>query len=98
MAATRLERETTIIFNEEERKAMIWTCSPTMIRRLDKLVKHNSDAYRCVLVDGDARRYEVDKRYIRFGKPASAAQIARGKYVASLMAARKAEEAENTDV
>ena len=98
MAGTRLERETTIIFNEEERKALIWTCSPTMIRRLDKLAEGYPDAYKCVLVDGDARRYEVDKRYIRFGKPASAAQIARGKYVASLMAAKKAEEVENADV
>ena len=46
------------------------------IRKLDALVAAHPDAYRCTRSDEHyhAKRYEVDSKFIRFGKPASEAQ------------------------
>ena len=102
MNIPRIERETTIIFNEEESVASIWTCSPVMMRKLDKLCKDAPETYKCVLVDDKtpAKRYEMPKRYISFRKPVErvltdeqkAALSERAK--AMRMAAKKAKEAE----
>lgn len=91
--ATRIERETTIIMNEEEKTAYVWTCSPTMMRKLDRKVSEYPDSYQCVKVenDGFAKRYRIAKRLIRFGKPASEAQKERGRKVAEAMAERRAQ-------
>ena len=98
MGYSRRERETTVIFNEEEYTASIWTCSPVMIRRLDRLCKDLPDFYRCVLVDdkAQAKRYEVPKKLIRFGKPIVRTEAQReaarerGKANAARMMAAKA--------
>lgn len=88
---TRSERETTIIFNEEEKAAYVWTCSPVMMRKLDSRAQEFPESYQCVHVDDDgyAKRYKITKRLIRFGKPASEAQKERGRRVAEAMAERR---------
>lgn len=96
MGITRIERETTIIFNDDESIANVWTCSPVMMRKLDKLAETYPNDYRCTRYDEDgySKRYEVKKRYIRFGKPASEAQKERGRKVAEAMAKRRAKQNE----
>ncbi len=71
MGYSRIERETTIIFNEEESTASVWTCSPMTMRKLDKLCDELPDTYRCVLVDdkAQAKRYEMPKKLVSFRKP-----------------------------
>ena len=71
MATTRIERETTVIYNDEEKDALIWTNSPNVMRRLDKLVSACPESYRCVRVEGNgfAKRYAVPKKLIRFARP-----------------------------
>lgn len=70
-----MEQETTIVWDEEEQIAHIYAASPVTLRKLDKLVAEFPDVYKCVWVDKDesAKKYEVTKRLIRFGKPASEA-------------------------
>lgn len=76
MAYSRYEQETSIVWDEDEKVARIYTASPVTIRKLEKLVAACPEAYRRVWEqpDGLARKYEVNKRYIRFGKPASEAR------------------------
>lgn len=81
----RAERETVILQDAESRAASIDNANPVTIRKLDKLAAQYPDVYRCVRVDDKypAKRYEVSAQYIRFGKPASDAQRAKGKQLSS---------------
>ena len=90
MKYTRYEQETSISYSEGDRTARIYTASPRDMRKLDKLTTQFPDAYKRVWEEktGDAitaAKYEVDARFIRFGKPASAAQTAARKANASKM-------------
>lgn len=70
------ERETIIRWSMADKQAFIYADNPTLIRKLDKLCAAHPESYRCTK-DADefgAKRYEVDVKYIRFGKPASKAQ------------------------
>ena len=101
MNIPRIERETTIIFNEEEPTASIWTCSPVMMRKLDKLCEDAPETYKCVLFNDKtpAKRYEMPKRYISFRKPVERVmsdeqRAASSERMKAMMAAKKAKEAE----
>lgn len=76
MKFIKQERETSIVWDEEEKIAHIYASSPISIRRLDKLVKDHPEIYKCVWIDkdGSSKKYEVSKNYIRFRKPQSEAQ------------------------
>ena len=65
------ERETTIRWDDAEKVAHIWTCSPTSIRRFDKLVAEAPEIYKCVKRKDDSAWYEVDAKYISFRKPST---------------------------
>lgn len=78
MGYTRDEQETSVVWDESEQVAHIYTASPVSIRKLDKLVEEFPGVYNCVWMekDGSAKKYTVAKKYIRFGKPASEAKKA----------------------
>lgn len=84
MMYSRQEQETTITWNELEKVAHIYSASPSTMRKLEKQSAQFPDVYRRTWTEEiggkvTAAKYEVDARFIRFGKPASEAQIARGK-------------------
>lgn len=76
MSYIKQEQETSIVWDEQEKVAYIYTSSPISIKRLDSLVKDYPEVYKCVWVDkyGSAKKYKVGKNYIRFRKPQSEAQ------------------------
>lgn len=79
MGYSRQEQETSIVWYEAERVAHVYTASPVTLRKLDKLAVQFPDTYRRTWTetsDGTitAAKYEVNARFIRFGKPASATQ------------------------
>jgi len=78
---SKAEQETVIRWDAEDRIANIDTANPVSIRKLDKLVASHPDVYKCVHVDEqfNAKQYEVDSRYIRFGKPPSEARREAGR-------------------
>ena len=88
---SRYEQETSIVWDEEEKLARIYTSSPVTLRKMDKLCEACPETYKCVWVqsDGLAKKYEVNKRFIRFGKPATEAQKEHGRKVAALMAEKR---------
>lgn len=93
MAYSRYEQETSIVWDEEEKIARIYTASPVTMRKLDKLCESFPDTYRRVWSqdDGLAAKYEVNRRYIRFGKPASEARKANARINAQKMLERRME-------
>lgn len=73
---TNEERETLIRWNAADKRVIIDSADPVVIRKLDKLCEKYPDAYTCVSVDDvyKAKRYSLtDCRFIRFGWPASEA-------------------------
>ena len=69
--ALRLEQETSIVWDEEDKIARIYSASPVSIRKLDKLCRECPETYKRVWTDekNGAAKYEVYKGFIRFGKP-----------------------------
>ena len=72
---SREEQETHIMWNAATKTATIDTADPAVIRKLDKLTQEHPEAYRVTRTDDlyGTKWYEVEARYIRFGKPASEA-------------------------
>ena len=72
---SKAEQETTIVWDEEERIAKVYTASPVTMRKLDKLCAACPSEYRRTWVEqnGDkvtAARYEVGNcKLVRFCKP-----------------------------
>ena len=79
MNYSRAEQETSIVWDEEEKVAHIYTASPVTMRKLDKLCASYPDEYKCLWVEkaGEritAAKYAAPSKRIRFGKPASEAK------------------------
>lgn len=75
MGYSRMEHETSVVWDEEEKVARIYTASPVSMRKLDGLCARFPEVYGKVWEEKDAdgrvtaAKYEVYKGYIRFGKP-----------------------------
>lgn len=95
MGYSRMEQETSIVWDEEEKVARIYTASPVSMRRLDKLCEDYPAEYQRVWVETDqdgrvtAARYQTGCKMVRFKKPASEAMKARGRLIAGLAAEKR---------
>ena len=104
MAYTRMEQETSIVWDEEEKVARIYTASPVSMRKLNKLCKDYPEEYQRVWEEKDAdgrvtaARYQTGCKRVKFSKPASEAMKAHGRLIAGLAAKKRAEtEARNLE-
>lgn len=68
MTLSKYERETVIIFNEEEQTATISTLSPVMMRKLRKLAEQSSEV-ELEEVPGGGIKCIVPKKYVSVRKP-----------------------------
>lgn len=75
MSYSRTEQETSIVWDEEQKIARVYTASPVTMRKLDRLCEQFPDEYRRTWTETDedgritAAKYEVYKGFVRFGKP-----------------------------
>lgn len=75
MNYTKVEQETSIVWDEEQKVARIYTASPATMRKLDKLCETCPDEYIRTWTETDkngrvtAAKYEVAAKFIRFAKP-----------------------------
>ena len=103
MAYTRMEQETSIVWDEDEKVARIYTASPVSMRKLDKLCEQYPAEYQKFWEEKDAdgrvtaARYRTGCKRVKFSKPASEAMKAHGRLIAGL-AAKKRAEAEQPDL
>jgi hypothetical protein len=85
------EQEIGIAINAEDKEALITiTGYPAYLRKFEKLSNEFPEDYRLLNEYTDegevyGRRYAVNKRYIRFGKPASEARKENGRKLAENM-------------
>lgn len=63
MSTPRIERETTITWNEEEDEAMVWSASPLFQRRMDRL---GIGYYKSSEREGteESRYYKIPKGFV----------------------------------
>lgn len=81
---SREEQELTLTVCRADDDVRVYTSDRLYMRKLDGLCERFPDVYRCIWTDkqimGDSlplgRKYEFPRRFLRFGVPASAAQIA----------------------
>lgn len=95
MGYSRMEQETSVVWDEEEKVARIYTASQVSMRKLDRLCEAYPREYRKVWEekDGDGRvvaaRYETGCKRVRFARPASEARIEQGRRIAQMAAERR---------
>jgi uncharacterized membrane protein len=65
---TKYESETTIVFNDEEQHAAIYTCNAAWKRKLAKLAKDNADM-RKIREDSESVAYHVPKKWVKLRTP-----------------------------
>lgn len=92
---SRMEQETSIVWDEEEKVARIYTCSPVSMRKLDKLCQDYPAEYQRVWEEKDeggrvtAARYQTGCKMVRFKRPASEARREQGRKIAALAAEKR---------
>lgn len=100
MGYSRMEQETSIVWDDEEKVARIYTASPVSMRKLDRLCEGFPEEYRRVWEERDAEgrvtaaKYETGCKRIRFAKPASEARIEQGRLIAAMAAQKRKAEGE----
>jgi len=98
MAYMRCEQETSIVWDEEEKVARIYTASPVSMRKLDKLCEDYPAEYLKVWEEKDeggrvtAARYQTRCKRVKFARPASEARREQGRRIAALAAEKRREE------
>lgn len=70
MPTPRIERETTMTYNEEEEDALIWSASPTFQRKMEKMgIPHYKSGMRDGLPVEESRYYRVPKSWVKVRLP-----------------------------
>ena len=95
MGYSRMEQETSIVWDEEEKVARIYTASPVSMRKLDKLCVDYPAEYVKVWEEKDgegrvtAARYQTGCKRVKFARPASEARREQGRRIAALAAEKR---------
>lgn len=69
MAYTAEEKETYFNYDESSDVCHIYTCSRSLITKLDKLCKKFPDTYKCVKEDNCSKSYVTSKKMISIRAP-----------------------------
>lgn len=69
MKLSKLEKETIINYNEAENEATIYTCSPTLMKRLNTLAKKRPDLYKLGEENEHSKTYTFPKKLISIRVP-----------------------------
>ena len=90
----RIEQETVINYNAEEKLVSVSTSDPTQIRRLDALVEKYPDIYKYVNSEyykGEeiTKKYTFPKKYLSFRKPVIMSEERREELRTQLQNARE---------
>ena len=79
MNYSRAEQETSIVWDEEQKVAHVYTASPVTMRKLDKLCEQFPGEYKRTWTENageriTAAKYDAPSKRVRFTKPISEAR------------------------
>lgn len=84
---TRIEQETTVLFNEEEAQASIYTCNQSFQKKLRKLSEKFPSDVKLEREDGyGAKTYIIPKAWIKLHTPCKLSDAERKRRAAVLKA------------
>ena len=95
MGYSRMEQETSVVWDEEEKVAHIYASSSVSLRKLERLCEQYPEEYRRVWEERDeegrltAAKYETGCKRVRFSKPASDAVRENGRRLAAVAAEKR---------
>ena len=95
MGYSRMEQETSIVWDEEEKVAHIYASSSVSLRKLERLCEQYPEEYRRVWDERDeegrltAAKYETGCKRVRFARPASEAVRENGRRLAAVAAEKR---------
>ncbi len=69
MRLSRYEMETVINFNAGGKTAVLYTCDPVVIRKMDSLAAEYPDVFRCIGGTKEGKTYELPRTAVTFRKP-----------------------------
>ena len=69
MKITKLEQETIINFNAQEKMATVYTRDPAVMKQLDAIVIANPETFSCIAYTDIDRTYLIPKSSINYCKP-----------------------------
>ena len=90
MSYMRTEQETSIVWDDEEKVARIYTSSTVSLRKLERLCAQFPAEYQRVWEERDtdgaltAAKYQTGCKMVKFGKPASEAKKEQGRRIAAM--------------
>ena len=65
---TRYEQETIFLYNQDEKTATIYTCNPSLIRKLDKYCETSDEIWqKCA--DDVSKTYVCPKKWLKVNMP-----------------------------
>ncbi len=92
------ERETTILLNEEDDFAIVYTCSRPMMTKLNKLCKSSPKNYKIIEETEVSKTYEVhNKKLISFRTPTKRKPMTDKQKQKAAERLKKAREKKKTD-
>lgn len=66
---TLAERETIINYNQEGKRANVYTCDPVLIRKLDKIIIAGNAGIELESEDIYSKSYTVPKKWVKIRPP-----------------------------
>lgn len=66
---TKYETETTILFNDEDQEATVYTCNKTLMKKLSGYCDKYPDQYTQIAIDDYSKTFTVPKRFIAIRQP-----------------------------
>lgn len=69
MNLSRYEKETVINFNDEEKKAIVYTCNSKLIEKLISYCDKHKDKFKLICQDKISATFEIDKKLISIRQP-----------------------------
>lgn len=64
MKLTNYEKETIILFNDEEKEAEVYTCNKALMRKMDGLCKKQPENFKLVKKDSVSKTYTFPKNLV----------------------------------
>lgn len=63
------ERETNINFNEDEKVATVYTCKPSLIKKMDNFCEKYPADYELIFEDEQSKTYQINKKFVSIRGP-----------------------------
>jgi len=95
MSLTRVEQETIILYNQEDKTAVCTTCDPSLKRKLDDLCEKSVEITKKTLSD-DCEEYTFPRSWVKIKMPRQLTDEQRERLAEQMERVRNGKKGDNT--